>query len=255
MLRLILAAMMSFGLSAAAPAWAGESIPKPIAKAVADPGRPASDTERDVNRKPAEVLAFTGVKRGDKVAELLPGGGYFTRLLGKIAGPKGHVYVMVSTEILKIRPSSGDAVKALAADKAYGNITVTEAPAASFAVPEPVDLVWTSNNYHDFKLPLLGPVDTAALNRKIFEALKPGGIYLVLDHAAAPGSGVRDCETLHRIDPEAVVAEVTAAGFVLDSRSDLLRNTEDDHTTKATHGPIRGKTDQFILKFRKPTAP
>lgn len=232
---------------------AADTIPKPIAAAVADAERPAADKERDVNRKPAEVIAFAGVKPGDKVADLLPGGGYFTRIFSKVVGSKGHVYAMMPAEILKFRANGADGIKAVVADKAYsGNTTLIMEPLAEFKWPQKLDMVWTSQNYHDFRLAFLGKTDMAVLNKKIFAALKPGGVYLVLDHAATPGSGDRDSDTLHRIDEDLVKQEVTAAGFVLDGESEVLRNPEDNHTAKVFDPAIRGRTDQFILKFRKP---
>lgn len=225
--------------------------PSFIAAAVADPARPAADTARDEYRKPAAMIAFAGVKPGDKVAELLPGGGYFTRILAKAVGAQGHVYAMVPAEMLARRPQAADAVKAIAADKAYGNISVETQPFAAFKLPGPVDLVWTSLNYHDLKIPGMG-IDTEALDKAIFAALKPGGIFLVIDHAAEAGSGTRDVATLHRIDPAVVKKEVLAAGFILDGQSKALRNPADDHSKKVFDPAIRGRTDQFALRFRKP---
>ena len=219
-------------------ACATHKIPPQIAAAVADPARPAADRARDDNRKPAEIVAFAGVAEGAKVAELLPGGGYYTRILSKAVAARGHVYAMVAGEFLARRPMGADAVKAIASDPAYANVSVITAPFAAFKTPEPVDLVWTSDNYHDLKIPALG-ADTAALDKAIFAALKPGGVFLVLDHAAAPGSGTRDVATLHRIDPEVVKSEVLAAGFVLDGTSDVLRNPADDHSQKVFDGAIR----------------
>jgi predicted methyltransferase len=128
------------------------------------------------------------------------------------------------------------------------------APANDFAAPAPLDLVWISDNYHDLHDPFLAPADLAKINAAVFKALKPGGIYLVLDHAAPAGSGLADTNTLHRIDEAVVKSEVEAAGFKLVGESDALRNPADDHT-KAIFDPVlRGHTDQFILKFRKPKA-
>jgi len=120
------------------------------------------------------------------------------------------------------------------------------------ATPEPVDLVWTSQNYHDLHDSFAKPADLAQVNAAIFRALKPGGIYVVLDHAALPGSGLSATETLHRIDPATVRAEVEAAGFVYVGESDVLRNPNDPHTAKVFDPSIRGHTDQFVFKFRKP---
>ncbi len=224
-----------------------------IAAAVADPNRPEADKQRDGNRKPAETLAFTGIKPGELVAELLPGGGYFTRIFSKIVGSSGHVYALVpapSPDAPADMPDFAARVKAIAADPNYSNVSVVVEPFGQLKAPVPVDLVWTSQNYHD--LHNLPGVDVGVFNQLVFDALKPGGIYLVLDHAAEPGSGARDTGTLHRIDAETVKKEVLAAGFVFVGASDLLRQSGDSHTVKIFDPSIRGRTDQFILKFQKP---
>ena len=250
---LVFAATCAAALTLSATCASAKSIPANIAAAVADSNRPDADKQRDANRKPAESLAFAGVKPGAQVAEFFPGGGYFTRIFSKAVGGTGHVYALVPE-----RPADAPAdlpdfaakVKAIAADPNYANVTVTVQSMAKLAPPVPVDLVWTSLNYHD--LHNLAGVDVAAFNKLMFDALKPGGIYVVLDHAAAAGSGARDTKTLHRIDPETVKTEVLAAGFKLVGSSDLLHQAADDHTLKVFDPAIRGKTDQFILKFRKP---
>ena len=227
--------------------------PDAISAAIADTSRPDADKQRDANRKPAETLAFAGVRPSDRVAELLPGGGYFTRLFSKVVGAGGHVYALVPAPSPNAPPDAPDfaaRVKAIAADPNYSNVSVVIQPFAQLKAPEPVDLVWTSQNYHDFHN--FPGVDVAVFNQLVFDALKPGGTYLVLDHAAEPGSGARDTSTLHRIDPETVKKEVLAAGFVLVGASDLLRQADDAHAVKVFDPSIRGKTDQFILKFRKP---
>ena len=231
---------------------AAQSVHDVIAAAIADPARPDSDRKQDANRKSLEVLEFAGVKPGDRVADFIPGGGYVTRLFSKIVGQNGHVYAVVPEELIKMRDTADAAVKAIAADPAYPNVTVLREPVNDFKAPEKLDMVWTSMNYHDLHDTFLGPANMAMLNKAIFDALKPGGIYLVLDHAAEAGSGLRDTETLHRIDPAAVKKEVLAAGFELEAQSDILHNPDDDHTTKVFNPAIRGKTDKFIFKFRKP---
>ncbi len=125
-------------------------------------------------------------------------------------------------------------------------------PLADFALPEKADLIWTSQNYHDLHNKSFGPADMGRLNKAIYDALKPGGIFLVLDHAAAPGSGFRDTQTLHRVDEAAVKTEVEAAGFQLVGESNALRNPQDGHDKLVFDPSIRGHTDQFVLKFRKP---
>jgi predicted methyltransferase len=250
---LIVAAALTATLTLAATCANAKPIPANIVSAVADAGRPDADRERDANRKPAEVLAFTGVKPGAQVAEILPGGGYFTRLFSKAIGSSGHVYALVPAPLVdapKDVPDFAARVKAIAADPNYSNVSVVVEPYTQLAVPAPVDMVWTSLNYHD--LHNFPGLDVGVFNKMVFDDLKPGGIYLILDHAAAAGSGGRDTKTLHRIDPETVKAEVLAAGFKLVGSSDLLHRPGDDHTLKVFDPSIRGKTDQFILKFQKP---
>jgi predicted methyltransferase len=242
----------SFGSAGAASAAAGK-VPAYITAAVADSGRPAEDRQRDENRKPGETLAFAGIKPGEKVAELVPSRGYFTRILSKAVGPKGHVYALSPPRRPNAAADSPDpaaATTALAADPAYSNLSVQVGPLVKIAPPEPVDLVFTAQNYHDVHN--VPDVDMLAFNKSIFDALKPGGSYVIIDHTAAAGSGARDTSTLHRIDPETVKQEVTAAGFKLAGESKVLANPADDHTLKVFDPAIRGKTDQFILKFTKP---
>jgi predicted methyltransferase len=246
------AALMAGLMIATAAAADSPPTPANIAQAVADPGRPKDDTDRDALRHPAETLAFTGVAPGAVVIEIMPGGGYFTRLFSKAVGPSGHVYAIQPAEIAKAFPKSTDAINAIAADPAYANVTVLTEPINALSAPAPADLVWISQNYHDLHDPFMGPADLAKVNGAALAALKLGGVYLVLDHAAEPGSGLRDTNTLHRIDPAVVKAEVTAAGFVLVGTSDILRNPADDHNAKVFDPAIRGHTDQFIFKFRKP---
>jgi predicted methyltransferase len=231
------------GLGLAACATAPEAAPADFAAILADPIRTEADRARDSDRRPAELVAFAGVGPGDTVAELAPGGGYFTRILSGVVGPNGTVYAMagraspVLEELARARP----------------NVVVTVAQPGTIPVPEPVDVVWTTLNYHDFKNQTVGAGDgAAAINAAAFAALKPGGTYLVVDHDTAPGAGASQTSTLHRIESALVRREVEAAGFELDAESDLLRHPADDHSLKVQETGIRGKTDQFVLKFRKP---
>ena len=237
-----LSVLVILGAASAAPA------PSSINAAVADPARPQTDIQRDAQRKPAEMLIFAGIKPGMKVMDMIPGGGYFTRLFAKAVGPTGYVFAFQPAEwdgFLKGREPPINAVAL-----AYPNVTVIKAPVNELKAPEPLDLVWTAQNYHDLKNGK--PADTALVNKAVFSALKPGGIYIVLDHAAEKGSGVRDTNTLHRIDEDVVKQEVTAAGFEFVSESDALRNSADARTVAVFDPSIRSHTDQFILKFRKP---
>jgi predicted methyltransferase len=237
-----IAPLMAVGLALAATAGLAQSdVPAAIAAAVADPGRPAADTARDPLRKPAQIVAFAGVKPGDKIAEIAPGGGYYTRVLAKAVGPEGKVYALMPGFFAN-RPGGLDAINALA--EQYGNVEVVVVDYAATKLPEPVDLVWTTENYHD-----LANGDIGAVNAWAFVALRPGGTYFVEDHAA-PGTGTSATSTLHRIDPEAVKQQVTSAGFTLEAESDLLHNPDDPHDVSPRE--VQPTSDKFALRFRKP---
>ena len=234
-------------------AQAASTVSKEITAAVADPARPQADRDRDADRKPAESVAFAGLKPGQTVADLLPGSGYFTRIFSAIVGPNGHVYAVPPPkrpDAPADRPDPAAAVQAIAADPHYGNVTVVQEKPIELSLPAPADVIWTSQNYHDIHN--IPNVDVVAFDKKVFDALKPGGVFIVLDHTAEKGSAFRDTNTLHRIDPEAVKKEVESAGFKFVGESDVLHNANDPHTAKVFDPSIRGKTDQFILKFRKP---
>lgn len=240
----ISAALAAFMLSGSSMA-AAPTIPAYVTAAIADATRPDADKTRDANRKPAEVLAFAGVKPGDKVGELMPGRGYYTRLLCHIAGTSGQVYAIGFTMNI---PGRGPPPPMA---PPCPNVSVSSVKGAEFAMPaNGLDVVWTSENYHDFHLDMIGLTSMQSFNKMVYDALKPGGIFLVEDHVAAAGSGKRDASTLHRIDPATVIQEVTSVGFVLDGRSDVLSNPADDHTKPVF--TLGGKSDKFLLKFRKP---
>jgi len=247
-MRNLFAATAVLMLAVAVPA--GAQAPAPgaaISGAVADARRPAADTARDAARKPAQIVAFAGVKPGDVVAELLPGGGYYTRILAATVGPQGHVYAVVPPAFAQ-RPGGLDSLNALAAQ--YGNITVVAQDLAALSLPKPVDLVWTTENYHDLHN---GPsANVAGVNKAMLQVLKPGGIYFVEDHSAAPGSGTSATQSLHRIDPAAVKAEVEAAGFKFDAESSVLANPDDPKTVGVRDASVQGETEKFAIRFRKP---
>jgi predicted methyltransferase len=229
------------------------STPDSITAAVADTNRPAADAQRDANRKPAQTVVFAGVHPGEQIGELVPGGGYFTRIFSKAVGPTGHVYAMVPPRPANPSANNPDRsapIRALAADANYTNISVVELTAGKVTAPMPLDLVFTAQNYHD--LHNFPGLSVAAFNKSVFDSLKPGGLFVVLDHSAPAGSGVSDTNTLHRIDVDAVKTEVMAAGFEFVASSDVLANPADPRTANVFDPSIRGKTDQFILKFRKP---
>lgn len=238
-------------LLAATPAMAGAGPTS--AAALSDPDRPADEVALDTVRKPAGLIAFAGIRPGDRVADFMSGNGYFTRIFSRVVGPSGRVYAFIPAQQLANCSAQETAgTKALERDARYANVQVLIDAADRFAAPEPLDLVWMSLGYHDLHDSFMQPLVLAALNAAVFRALKPGGIYLIVDHAAAAGSGVRDTETLHRIDPESIKAEITAAGFVLEAESALLRNPADSHSLRVFDPAIRHRTDQIVLKFRKP---
>ena len=246
---MIRAAVSSLALIVAA-ATAAQAASPTIDAAVADTTRPAADRARDAERKPAEMLAFAGVKPGMVVVDMLPGGGYFTRLFSDVVGPTGKVIAYVPDEIYAGRPKSLARVTALAAEPTHGNIQPEHNPALAPGPANIVDVVWTSQNYHD--LHNVAGLDVVAFNKVIYASMRPGGVYVVLDHSAPAGSGLTDTNTLHRIDEATVRKEVEAAGFKFDGESKVLANPADPRTNKVFDPWIRGHTDQFILRFRKP---
>jgi predicted methyltransferase len=245
-----LAMWLASGLLGAASLGGILYIPQYDTDAVANPNRPDKDRERDVNRKPAAVIAFAGVKPGQKVAELMPGGGYFTRIFCQILGPKGHLYTISIIPTIKRDPPPPDVGSSATAAGACTNISPDSQNAADLKLPADLDVVWTSENYHDLHNAFFGMPDMKVFDRAIYDALKPGGVFIVEDHAAAAGSGARDTDTLHRIDPELVKQEVTSVGFVLEDASELLHNADDPHDAKVFE--LKGRSDKFLFRFRKP---
>jgi predicted methyltransferase len=250
-----------------------------VTAAVNDANRPAADKMRDVNRKPAESVAFAGVKPGDKVVDFLAAGGYFTRILSKVVGPQGHVYATAPTAAMAggmggmpmgggmaqggNTPMAGamtqgggqmggmgmaDGLKAITSNPAYANVSELMQSPSKLMAPEQVDAVWTAQNYHDLHNPgAYHTDDIATFNRSVFDALKPGGVFLVIDYVAAPGSGFTQSPTLHRGDPDATRVEIVKAGFVFEGESKVLARPNDPHTMRAHE-----QDDQLIFRFRKP---
>ncbi len=249
--RFVIAAAIATLALAQSPGFAATpNVPDFVKAAVADSHRPADDTMRDADRQPADMLANSGIKPGDTVAELVPSGGYSTRLLSAAVGPKGHVY---SINLVTFNDRIKAQIAAVTKDPAYANVTVLDEDFSQLKTPEPVDVVWTAQNYHDFQNPGIFHADTMAMDWAIFAALKPGGYFVVIDHAAAAGSGVRDTASMHRIDAEVVKKEAMAAGFKLVGDYKVLGNPADDHTKRVTgQGGIADKSDKFYLKFQKP---
>ena len=241
--------LAALAVSAAGAALAA-GVPANITAALADKARPEADVKRDAQRHPGELLAFAGVKPGDKVADFMMGGGYFTDILAPAVGPKGKVYAYQSAEFIAFRAAYGDEQKKAVAGR--DNVVPLTAPLSAAGLPDGLDLVLTVQNYHDLHLKPFPEGTAASVNAQVFKALKPGGVFLVVDHAALPGAPVTVADTLHRIDPAIVKQEVTAAGFKFEGESPVLRAPADDHNLNVFAPAIRGKTDQFVYKFRKP---
>lgn len=240
MKRMGIAAAICVLSAAAVSAAAQTAVPGPILAAVADAGRPEADVAADARRHPAETVAFADVRPGMKVAELFPGGGYFSRILAKTVGREGRLYLIPWME-----PQTGRS-RALAANPVYGNITFVDGGLIGFRPGEPLDMVFTVQNYHDIGTPQRGQA-----NQVVFKSLKRGGVYFIVDHAAKAGSGYAGIP-LHRIDEALVRKEVEAAGFVFAGASPVLRNPADDLSKNVFNPEVRGTTDQFALRFVKP---
>lgn len=242
------AAALAIGLGGASAVAAAPKVPANIAQALADKARPEAEVKRDAARHPGELLAWAGVKSGDKVVDFIMGGGYFTRILSAAVGPKGHVWAFQPTEFIQYRAAYGEEQKTVAG--AYSNVTPITASFGELKLPDGMDLVLTVQNYHDLHLKPFPADNAAKLNAEIFRALKHGGSYIVVDHVGPAGPDTPD--KLHRIDPAQVRKEVEAAGFRFVGESALLRNKDDPHTANVFDPSIRGRTDQFAFKFRKP---
>ena len=233
MRKIALSLMLAVSIGSATTAWSQDS----------QPAAPALDPAWKV----PEVVAFIGLKKGDKVADII--GGRLTASLAEAVGPTGKVYAVETAEIVKDHPQIMDRMNALAAKSS--NVVVSADPVTT-PLPKGLDAVFIRQNYHDLYDKFMGPADVPAFNKAVFAALKPGGVYVVLDHAAAAGSGIAATDTLHRIDPARVKADVLAAGFKLDAESAILANSSDDHTKGVFDPSVRGHTDQFLYRFKKP---
>jgi len=229
------------------------AAPDVIRGALDDPHRPAAQRELDAARRPAEVLAFAGMKPGDVIADYMAGNAYFTRIFSRVVGEHGRVYEFVPAEQLeRCAPDETAGSLAVKSDPHYSNVRLLVADGAAFRAPEPLDAIWLVQGYHDLHVAFMAPTDVGAVNRALYAALKPGGTLLVIDHAAAAGAGPADIERLHRIDPAQLRAELEAAGFTLEAESPLLRNQQDARTLPVFDPAIRHHTDQVMFRFRKP---
>jgi predicted methyltransferase len=221
-----------------------------VAAAIADTSRPDKDRALDASRKPAEILTAIGIRQGWTVADVWPGA-YWDRLFADAVGTKGKVYAVHLTEADKAEheetPAAGSAPY-----PEHPNITVVATTANTLTLPTRADVVWIRQNYHDLYDKFMGPSDVPAFNKAVYAALKPGGLFVIIDHSAPDGSGLADTDTTHRIDAARVKSDMAAAGFVFVKESDALRNPDDPRTKLVFDPSIRGKTDQFVYIFRRP---
>jgi predicted methyltransferase len=223
--------------------------PDYVLAAVADKDRPKDDTDRDADRHPVEIMTLTGLKPGGRAVDVGPGRtGYYTKIMSRIVGANGKVYMFNPTWVAERFPVAKEG-PALLAKAGYTNVEGSIQPMAEIKFDEPVDLVFISQLYHD---QVWQKVDVAKMNQAIFAALKPGGVYFIIDHNGPGVTTVEQIDKLHRIDADLVKREVLAAGFKLEGESDLLRNPADPKDISVFDKSIRGKTDQFVFKFRKP---
>lgn len=252
-MRAILLASLGSAMLLAAPLPAAPRAPEMV-KAVASPGRPADAVALDPSRKPAEVLAFLGLKRGMRAADIMTGSGYWAEIMANAVGPDGKVSAFEPSQFY----TSPDEQKVWAAIMARRpDIDFVRYPFEGFAAkPASFDFAMINLNYHDlywesaqYKIPRSDP---AAFVRNLFTAMKPGGIVGIIDHVGPSGDTRAIVEKLHRIDPATVKSDFEAAGFILEAQSDLLANPADDHDKMVYDPAIRGKTDRFVYRFRKP---
>lgn len=231
--------------------------PAAYASAINDIARPATDRERDATRKPGELLAFAEIDAGDVVGDYIMGGGYVTRLLAIAVGSEGKVYAFQPDEFIQFRPEYAteqeEAVRPYADND--GNPTRVfplRGPIAAPPFPEQLDTIITVMNFHDL---YIGPMPAGTAENAIkalYDALKPGGSLIVIDHLAEEGSGAATADSLHRMDPDLALNMLTAAGFVLEQESDLYARPADPRTANVFDAGIRGQTDQFMWRLRKP---
>jgi predicted methyltransferase len=251
----------ALGFSAVA---AGASPEPPAMQAVPDAAldaafasrdRPKEDVEQDARRKSREVLAFLGAEPGMKVIDVFAAGGYNSELLARIVGVKGQVLAYNNPAYFKF---AEEAIARRYADGRLGNVRQVTAEVDELKLPPAsIDAALLVMSYHDtYWRPADGGFDRTdphLLLEKLFGAMKPGGVVVVQDHAAnAGGDPAKVAGQLHRIDPELVRRDFKRAGFVFDTRSNVLANPADDHTRPVFDEAVRGHTDQFVFRFRKP---
>jgi len=220
-----------------------------IRQAVDDAARGEQAHARDASRKPAEILRFSGIKPGDVVLEIAPAGGYYTALLSRVVADRGRVYAVDPERIFEHFPDARKGFPSFMEADPRGNVIYSTQFLDEIDIPEPVDQVWMVLYYHDT---VWTGEDRLKMNRAFYDLLKPGGVYLVVDHQAVEGAGDAVTGELHRIDAGVARADIEAAGFELDAESDVLANPADPRTDSVFAPERRGRTDRFVWRYRKP---
>ena len=254
MTRHICRGLLTAAVAAALLGWSGGAFSGTpdgaLQRALADPGR-AGQRADDAVRHPAELVALADIRPGERVLDLIPGGGYWTRIFSKMVGPSGRVYAVWPQAYANHAAGNVRDMQALSASPGYRNVITLVEPSVQLSTPEPLDVIWTAQNYHDYNDKFMGDPGPPSLAKAAARLLKTGGLFIVIDHAAIKGHGMADTDTLHRIDEDTVIQQVSAAGFRLVGESNVLRNPKDPHSMAVFDPSIRGHTDQFALKFRK----
>jgi predicted methyltransferase len=248
--------MIALSFLLAGTSMAASAAPAEFAAAVAAKSRPAEAVKLDQSRKPAEVLKFLGLERGDRALDLFTGGGYYSEIMAGAVGPNGSVVAWEPANFYNEAAKKG--LGELKARVPNASLLVSTAKDLALA-PASFDFVLMHMIYHDtywesekYKFPRMDP---AAFLATVFTATKPGGIVGVVDHVAQPGGDTRAvADKLHRIDPAVIRADFERAGFVFDGETDLLRNPGDDHSNLVFDPAVRGKTDRVVYRFKKPSS-
>jgi predicted methyltransferase len=248
-MRSLIALSLVVTLAACGPTAPVASTGPNYAAALAD-NRPTADSERDAVRKPTELLTFAQIAPGEAVGDYIMGGGYWTRILSNLVGPQGKVYAFQPNEFISFRPAYSNEQEAAVAGRA--NVEALNGPIAAPGFPQPLDTILTVQNLHDLFIEQMPAGTGPKAIKALFDALKPGGTLVVVDHSAPAGTGTRTTSATHRIDKQAAIDALTAAGFVLEAESDLYADPSDPRTANVFSPAVRGKTDQFVLRLRKP---
>ena len=203
----------------------------------------------------SKLMRFARVEAGATVIDVYPGDGDWTRLFSDVVGPEGRVYSFVPAEVAHFKNDPVGRMRTLAKEPGRENVEVVSSDLVAMAeATQPADVLWLHLFYHDLHTALMQAkgATAAGFNRAVYEQLKPGGSYVIVDHTAAVGAGTSHAQSLHRIEPASVREEVEAAGFVLDAESSLLANKADPHSIKVFDPSIKGKTDRFAYRYVKP---